>query len=52
MPDRMNAMLVCDALRMALFRRHKPHGVLIHTDRSSQARADGRRVVSLAGSAA
>lgn len=27
---------VCDALRMALFRRKRPHGVIMHTDRGSQ----------------
>ncbi len=36
MSDRMTATLVCDALRMALFRRHKPRGVIMHTDRGSQ----------------
>lgn len=36
MSDRMGATLVCDALRMALFRRHRPHGVIVHSDRGSQ----------------
>lgn len=36
MSDRMTATLVCDALRMALFRRHRPRGVIMHTDRGSQ----------------
>ena len=36
MSDRMTATLVCDALRMALFRRKRPHGVIMHTDRGSQ----------------
>ncbi len=36
MSDRMTATLVCDALRMALFRRQKPRGVILHTDRGSQ----------------
>ena len=36
MSDRMTAALVCDALRMALFRRQKPRGVIMHTDRGSQ----------------
>ena len=36
MSERMTAALVCDALRMALFRRNRPHGVIIHTDRGSQ----------------
>jgi len=33
---RMTAHLVCDALQMALWRRHMPVGVLVHTDRGSQ----------------
>ena len=36
MADRMTATLVCDALRMALFRRKRPRGVIMHTDRGSQ----------------
>ncbi len=36
MSDRMTATLVCDALRMALFRRKRPCGVIMHTDRGSQ----------------
>jgi putative transposase len=36
MSERMTATLVCDALRMALFRRHRPRGVIMHTDRGSQ----------------
>ena len=36
MSDRMNATLTCDALRMALFRRRRPHGVIVHSDRGSQ----------------
>ena len=36
MSERMTANLVCDALRMALFRRKKPKGVIVHTDRGSQ----------------
>lgn len=36
MSERMTATLVCDALRMALFRRKRPHGVILHTDRGSQ----------------
>ena len=36
MSERMTAMLVCDALRMALCRRKMPHGVIMHTDRGSQ----------------
>jgi transposase InsO family protein len=36
MSDRMTASLVCDALRMALFRRQRPRGVIVHSDRGSQ----------------
>lgn len=36
MSDRMTAALTCDALRMALFRRHRPRGVIVHSDRGSQ----------------
>jgi putative transposase len=32
----MTATLVCDALRMALFARKRPCGVIMHTDRGSQ----------------
>ena len=36
MSERMTAQLVCDALTMALWRRHKPRRVIVHTDRGSQ----------------
>lgn len=36
MSERMTATLACDALRMALFRRGMPRGVIMHTDRGSQ----------------
>lgn len=36
MSDRMTATLVCDALKMALFRRQRPRGVILHSDRGSQ----------------
>lgn len=36
MSDRMTATLVCNALRMALFARKRPSGVIMHTDRGSQ----------------
>lgn len=36
MSERMTAALVCDALRMALFNRKMPRGVVMHTDRGSQ----------------
>ena len=36
MSDRMTARLVCDALRMALWRRKLPTGVIVYSDRGSQ----------------
>jgi len=36
MSDRMTSTLTCDALRMALFRRQRPRGVIVHSDRGSQ----------------
>jgi transposase InsO family protein len=36
MSERMTAKLVCDALQMALWRRKRPRGVIIHSDRGSQ----------------
>ncbi len=36
MSERMKATLVCDALRMAQFRRGMPRGVIVHSDRGSQ----------------
>jgi putative transposase len=36
MSERMTVQLTCDALRMALFRRHRPRGVVLHSDRGSQ----------------
>jgi putative transposase len=36
MSERMTAALVCDALQMALWRRKRPQGVIIHSDRGSQ----------------
>ena len=36
MSERMTAKLVCDALQMALWRRKRPRGVIVHTDRGSQ----------------
>lgn len=36
MSNRMTSTLVCDALQMALWRRGKPKGVIIHSDRGSQ----------------
>ena len=34
--ERINAQLVCDALKMALRKRGYPKGVVVHTDRGSQ----------------
>ncbi len=36
MSQRMTKQLVCDALTMALWRRHFPKGVIVHSDRGSQ----------------
>ncbi len=36
MSSRMTAQLACDALTMALFRRGRPKGVIVHSDRGSQ----------------
>ena len=36
MSERMTATLVCAALRMALFNRKRPRGVIVHSDRGSQ----------------
>jgi transposase InsO family protein len=36
MAERMTARLVCDALQMALWRRKRPRGVIVHSDRGSQ----------------
>lgn len=36
MAERMTAELVCAALSMALWRRHRPKGVIVHSDRGSQ----------------
>jgi putative transposase len=36
MPVRMTGTLVCDVLRMALFARQMPRGVIVHSDRRSQ----------------
>ncbi len=45
MSERMTATLVCDALRIALFRRHRPRGVIMHTDRGSQYCSRERRAL-------
>lgn len=36
MAERMTADLVCNALKMAIFRRKRPKGVIVHSDRGSQ----------------
>ena len=36
MSERMTADLACDALRMAVFRRKRPKGVMVLSDRGSQ----------------
>jgi len=40
MSERMTATLVCDALQMALWRRKRPCGVIVHSDRGSQYCSD------------
>ena len=45
MSGRMTATLVCDALRMGLFGRKRPRGVIMHTDRGSQYGSRGHRAV-------
>jgi transposase InsO family protein len=40
MSERMTATLVCDALQMALWRRKRPRGVIVHSDRGSQYCSD------------
>jgi len=48
--ERMTAQLTCDALRMALWRRKRPQGVIVHSDRGSQYCAhDYRRLLQDAG---
>lgn len=45
MASRMTSELVCDALRMALFRRSFPTGVIVHSDRGSQYCANDYRAL-------
>ena len=45
MASRMTSELVCDALKMALFRRCFPTGVIIHSDRGSQYCANDYRAL-------
>ena len=41
--DRMKAMSVCDALRMAYWRRKPPAGLIMHSDRGVQYASDEHR---------
>ena len=36
MSERMTAELICDALQMAIFKRKRPKGVIVHSDLGSQ----------------
>ena len=50
MSELMTEKLTCDALRMALWRRTRPQGVIIHSDRGSQYCAhDTRRLLKAYG---
>ena len=50
MSERMTAQLVCDALQMALWRRHRPTGVIVHSDRGSQyCSGDYQRLIKTNG---
>ncbi len=45
--ERMTSQLVKDALQMALWRRQKPRGVIVHSDRGSQyCSADYQKLLS------
>lgn len=45
MASRMTSELVCNALKMALFRRGFPTGVIVHSDRGSQYCANDYRAL-------
>ena len=50
MSERMTVKLTCDALRMALWRRKRPRGVILRSDRGSQYCAhDYRRLLKAHG---
>jgi putative transposase len=49
MSERMTATLVCDALRMALFRRKRPRGVIMHTDLGQYCSREHRSLLDLNG---
>jgi transposase InsO family protein len=50
MGSRMTAQLVCDALRMAIWRRRPSAGLIVHSDRGSQyASKDYRRLLKAHG---
>jgi len=46
MSERMTATLVCDALQMALWRRKRPTGVIVHSDRGVQYCSHEYQVIS------
>ena len=48
MSTHMTAELACNALKMALFRRGKPKGVIVHSDRGSQYCSHAYRELVLA----
>lgn len=45
MSSRMKASLVCDALRMAIWQRKPPPGLIVHSDRGSQYASDAYRLL-------
>ena len=50
MSSRMKARLVCDALRMAIWRRQPQAGLIVHSDRGSQyASREYRRLLKIHG---
>lgn len=50
MSERMTAQLACDALQMALWRRHRPTRVIVHSDRGSQyCSGDYQRLIKTHG---
>jgi putative transposase len=50
MSSRMKALLVCDALQMAIWRRRPQNGLIVHSDRGSQyASKEHRRLLQTHG---
>ena len=50
MSSRMKANVVCDALRMAMWQRRPPNGLIVHSDRGSQyASKNYRRLLKAHG---